>query len=188
MGFIDNTLKISSMHLDLEMKQHTVHVRCNCVTVTPLLVFNYLYLSHRNCVCILSTVDLCVGITSCCIPVLGSNIPYQLYRNLYASGKMCYAHIISILVALVLPLPGALAPLMDGFLNTQNPPVFCIRHCIDFVYYFTALPLSIIVAVTSCLFALTSWKIVLSMICYWNFMYAPFVLPVNDFRDFLLLH
>ena len=88
----------------------------------------------------------------------GVNFPYS-YRHLRISGRIRHAHIISVLLALILPLPGALAPLKDGFLTTPNPPVFCIGRNIDFVFYFTALPLSFVGGAISCLFALTSWKI-----------------------------
>ena len=87
------------------------------------------------------------------------NFPFSYRQQLHLSMRIRYAHAISILLALILPLPGSLIQLKDGFVNTQNPPNFCIGRNLNYIFYFTIIPLSLLVGITSCLFAITSWKI-----------------------------
>ena len=79
------------------------------------------------------------------------------YRNLLSSGRIRYAHIISVLLAVIIPLPSALVFLKDGFLNNRNPGIVCIGRNIDHIYYLLILPISIFDAVTSCLLLLIFW-------------------------------
>lgn len=75
------------------------------------------------------------------------------------SGKARKAHIISVLVALTVPLIGALAPLKDGFLSSRNPTLTCIARNADYVYYFLVLPCSIVLGLASCLMVVNIWVI-----------------------------
>ena len=88
----------------------------------------------------------------------GVYFPFS-YRKLQMSGQVRYAHIASILVALVVPLLPALLPLKDGFLNTRNPSLACLGRNSDYTYFLLVLPLSIIGCSIACLMILTFWKI-----------------------------
>ena len=81
------------------------------------------------------------------------------YRRLRISGKSRYAHIISVLVALILPLLGALVPLKEGYFSSRSPTLACIARNADYIYYFLVLPISIILCISSCLLVITFWKI-----------------------------
>ncbi len=80
----------------------------------------------------------------------GVSFPFS-YRQLTISGRIHYAHIISVLLALLLPLPGALVPLKEGFVITHYPTIACIGRNADYNYYLLILPICIILGVTSCL-------------------------------------
>ena len=101
----------------------------------------------------------------------GVNFPFS-YRQLQISGKMRHAHIISVLLALTIPLPSGLLPLKDGHLSIYNPTFVCNGRNTTVTYYTFILPLSIIIGVAACLQALTIWTIfkvkyglVFSMMC-----------------------
>ncbi len=81
------------------------------------------------------------------------------YRQLRISGRIRYAHVISVLLALIIPLPGALFYLKSGFLSPRNPPLICFGAGTDHGYYTFTLPISISLGSTSCLLMLTFWKI-----------------------------
>ena len=88
------------------------------------------------------------------------NFPFS-YRQLRISGRIHYAHIISVLLALTLPLPGALVHLKDGYLIAFNfnPTIFCAGRNADYNYHTFYLPLSVFLCVTSCLLVLTCWTL-----------------------------
>ena len=81
------------------------------------------------------------------------------YKEFQGLGKIRYAHIISVLVALILPLPAALVPLKDGFLSSRNPTLLCVGRNADYIYYFLVLPISIILGISSYLLVVTFWVI-----------------------------
>ncbi len=77
------------------------------------------------------------------------------YRRLQMSGKMRYAHIISVLLALILPLLGALIPLKEGHIIGRNPSYTCFGRNSNYTFYTFILPVSISMAVTLSLLMLT---------------------------------
>ena len=81
------------------------------------------------------------------------------YRELRVSGRIRYAHIISVLLALIVPLLGALAPLKDGYVITRNPTLACQGRNSDHTYYTFILPATITLCITSCLLAVTFWTL-----------------------------
>lgn len=81
------------------------------------------------------------------------------FRQLKTSGRIHHAHIISVILAVFVPLPSALVHLQDGFVPIDNPVHFCVGRDVDYVYYFNILPISIILSITSCLLVLSIWKI-----------------------------
>ena len=84
--------------------------------------------------------------------------PFSFWK-LQTSGKKRYAHLISVLSALVIPLPGSLMPLKDGFYSVSNPTMSCAMRNIDLQYYTITLPLSIAMGTACCLLLLTFWTI-----------------------------
>ena len=97
----------------------------------------------------------------------GVKFPFN-YRKLQLYGKIRYAHIISVLLALIFPLVTALIPLRDGFLSTRNPTLACLGRNTDYIYATLILPLSLAFGATSCLLVLTFWiifKVGISKMC-----------------------
>ena len=81
------------------------------------------------------------------------------YRMFKLAGRTRYAHIISVVLAVVVPLPLALAHLKSGFIITANPSLVCVGRNRDYTYYTFILPISIIVAITSNLLVLIFWTV-----------------------------
>ena len=88
----------------------------------------------------------------------GVYFPFS-YRKLQMSGQLRYAHLASVLLALVVPLLPALLPLKDGFLNTRNPTLVCLGRNSAYTYFLFVLPLSIMCCSIACFMILTFWKI-----------------------------
>lgn len=80
------------------------------------------------------------------------------YRELKLN-YLRHAHIISVVLGLVLPLPAALAPLKDGYVVMVHPTLACAGRNTDITYYTLVLPLSIPLALTSILLTLMFWTI-----------------------------
>ena len=81
------------------------------------------------------------------------------YRRLKLSGRIRYAHIFCVVLALVIPLPAALIHLKDGHNSIYTPTLVCAGRNTDYTYYTFVLPLSIILCVTSCLLVGIIWTI-----------------------------
>lgn len=81
------------------------------------------------------------------------------YRQLKISGRIRYAHIISIILASVYPLPAALIHLQDGYIVTRSPAYACLGRNTDHTFYTFVLPVSIILAAIVCLLVLVFWTI-----------------------------
>ena len=94
------------------------------------------------------------------------------FRRLKESGDIRYAHIISVAVAVALPLVGPCALLGDGYIVTSAPSQACVGQSFSVTYYTFVLPISFIVGLTSCLLLLFFWTLFKvctshSCICYW---------------------
>ena len=81
------------------------------------------------------------------------------YRQLRISGRMRYAHIISVVLAVVIPLPAALVHLKDGHIARYTPTLLCPGRNEDYTYYTLILPVSIVVCIASCLLVVITWTI-----------------------------
>ena len=81
------------------------------------------------------------------------------YRHLRISGRIRYAHIISVVLAVVVPLPAALVHLKDGHIAFISPTLLCRGRNEDYAYYTFVLPVSIIMCITSCLLVVIIWTI-----------------------------
>ena len=81
------------------------------------------------------------------------------YRQLKLSGRMRYAHIICIVLAVVIPLPAGLVHLKDGYVAAFTPTIICTGRNTDYTYYTIVIPLSIIMCILSCLLLVIVWTI-----------------------------
>lgn len=96
----------------------------------------------------------------------GMRYPFS-YRMFKISGRIRYVHVISVILAVVAPLPGALIHLKDGYIITANPSVICAGRNTDYTYYTFILPLSVVLAITMCLLVLIFWT-VLKVSGFWG--------------------
>ena len=81
------------------------------------------------------------------------------YRQLKISGRIRYAHVGSVVLAILIPLPAGLIHLKDGYINSLIPTIGCVGYHSDFNYYTLVLPLSVLVAITTCLLVLIIWTL-----------------------------
>ena len=82
------------------------------------------------------------------------------YRQLKNSGRLRYAHMASLLLGLVIPLPAGLVPLRYGYVANVAPiAMVCLGSNKAVSYYTFILPVSIFLAVTVCLLVLMFWAI-----------------------------
>lgn len=88
----------------------------------------------------------------------GVAFPFS-FRQLKDSGRIRYAHIISVVLAVVLPLPGPLIQLKDGYAPGGPPSFLCFARNQDIYFYTFILPVSVIIGITSCLLVLILWII-----------------------------
>jgi hypothetical protein len=88
----------------------------------------------------------------------GLRYPFS-YRTFKLLGRARYAHIISVLVAVLLPLPAALIHLKGGYVITANPSLTCAGRNTDYTYYTFVLPLSVMLTITTCLIVLIFWTL-----------------------------
>ena len=66
------------------------------------------------------------------------------YRSLKLSGRIRYTHIFCVVLAVIVPLPAALAHLKDGYVINFTPTLVCTGRSEDYNFYTVVLPLSII--------------------------------------------
>ena len=88
----------------------------------------------------------------------GVAFPFH-YRQLKVNKRLKYAHIITVVLALVVPLSAALVPLKEGFIITSQPTLVCGGRSTDIIFYTFILPASIFLAATSMLLVLMFWAI-----------------------------
>ena len=81
------------------------------------------------------------------------------YRQLRMSVRIRYAHVISVVLAVVLPLIGPSILLSEGFITAASPTLACVGRDLDTNYYAIILPVSILVGMTSYLLVFLFWTI-----------------------------
>ena len=81
------------------------------------------------------------------------------YRQLRISGRIRYSHIISVVLAIVIPIPAALVHLKDGHNAGITEILACPGHNDDYTYYTLVLPVSIMLCTTLCLLVVILWII-----------------------------
>ena len=79
------------------------------------------------------------------------------FRQLKITGKIRHAHIISIALAVVLPLPSALIHLSGGTIITANLVLPCLGRNSEYNFFSNILPVSILISITLCVLALIIW-------------------------------
>ena len=82
------------------------------------------------------------------------------YRKFRMSGRMRHAHIISVVLAVVIPIPTPLIHLKDGYEMTSSfPAVGCFARNVGLTFYTMVIPISILLCITTCLLVLIIWTI-----------------------------
>ena len=83
------------------------------------------------------------------------------YRQLKISGRIRYAHVGSVVLAILIPLPAGLIHLKDGYVDSLIPSlsIGCVGLRFDYNYYTLILPLSVLVAIATCLLVLIIWTL-----------------------------
>ena len=81
------------------------------------------------------------------------------YQQFKLSGRIRIAHIISVLLGLLVPLPTPLIQLVYGYTNYYAPVIYCIGYDGDYIYYTWLLPNSIIIGITTFLQIYIIWTI-----------------------------
>ena len=100
------------------------------------------------------------------------------YQQFKLSGKIRIAHIISVLLGLLVPLPAALLPLEDGYTQYFSVVFYCLPLNINYTYYTLLLPLSIFAGITTFVQIYTTWTI---------FKVAIIIVTVTGRKRILLL-
>ena len=82
------------------------------------------------------------------------------YRKFRMSGRIRHAHIISVVLAVVIPIPAPLIHLKDGYEFTSSfPAVHCIPRNVGLTFYTMVIPISILLCITTYLRVLIIWTI-----------------------------
>ena len=102
-------------------------------------------------ICILAVLNVVFLYWSVAFP-----ISYRLFK---ISGRVLYVHITCVVSAVVIPIPGGLIHLKDDFIFLANPAIACVGRNPDYNFYLFILPISIALAMTSCLLVLSIWTI-----------------------------
>ena len=79
------------------------------------------------------------------------------FRQLKITGKIRYAHIISILLALLIPLPSVFTQLVDGSVYITSIVLPCLGLNSDYIYYTFVLPNSLLLIGEMVLLVLIIW-------------------------------
>ena len=79
------------------------------------------------------------------------------YRQFVNLGRLRYAHAISSILGVILPLLPALVHLKDGYILSINPPYICFGRNGDITFYLVILPLSIMLGCGLCLLTIVLW-------------------------------
>ena len=96
----------------------------------------------------LHAISLCWGIL----------FPFH-FRRMKTDKKLKYIHIITVLVAVLLPMIPALLLLKDGYVIIDTPTTFCAGRSPVYTFYAEILPLSILLAITTSAFIIMLWII-----------------------------
>jgi hypothetical protein len=93
----------------------------------------------------------------------GVRYPFN-YRNIKNNGMVRYVHIVSVALAVFIPLVAVLVNLRDGYTISFDSPHICIGRDLNYSYYTFQLPLSVVLGATAFLLILISWTIFLEFV------------------------
>ena len=79
------------------------------------------------------------------------------FRQLKITGNIRYAHIISILLALLIPLPSAFTQLAGGSVFVTSLVLPCLGLNTNYIYYTFILPISLLLIGDAILLVLIVW-------------------------------
>ena len=71
------------------------------------------------------------------------------YQQFKLSGRIRIAHIISVLLGLLVPLPPPLIQLVFGYTQYYAQVIFCAGNNSDYLYYTWLLPITIFIGITA---------------------------------------
>ena len=95
---------------------------------------------------------------ACCVLALGCQKAIQLsaVQKIWKDSLCphCQCH-----TGVIVPIPSALLPLIDGYVVTATPTIVCAGRNLDVTYYTFILPMSVTLGTTSCLLVLIVWTI-----------------------------
>ena len=133
--------------LSLALGDHYAYIQVNYAIIG--LAYSYAYCLEQVCVwAFLHGIFLITAVL----------FPFN-YRELRISGRIHYAHIISVVLDVIIPLPAALVHLEDGHIAFISPALLCRGRNGDYTYYTFILPVSIIMCITSYLLVVIIWTI-----------------------------
>ena len=92
------------------------------------------------------------------ILVWGVRHPFS-YRNLKVTGRIRYAHVICVTLAVLIPLLASLVTLTEGYRINDDSPYVCSVGSLEFAYYSLIFPISILQAVTTFMLVVIFWTI-----------------------------
>ena len=126
--------------------------------ITITLVVLYLYLSTGIVVVYLLLQIILLMTFHAAGLCWGIIFPFH-YRNFKARGRIKYIHATTVVLGLVLPAIPALLHLIDGYTIGIDLLSSCIGRNKNLNYFLQTLPMSILGAVTTSVFAILLWKI-----------------------------
>ena len=85
--------------------------------------------------------------------------PFSYRQFKEFSGKVRIAHIISVLLGLLVPLPSALLPLVDGHTQYFSLVLYCTPASEKYTYYTLTLPLSIFAGISIFIEIYATWTL-----------------------------
>ena len=81
------------------------------------------------------------------------------YRRFKATRKIKFIHVATIVLGVVVPIIPALLLLIHGYTITSGPIGYCVARDIDTTYFTLALPISILMAITTSVFIILFWRL-----------------------------
>ena len=103
------------------------------------------------------------------------------YQQFKLSGKTRIAHIISVLLGLLVPLPSGLLPLVDGHVMSFSRILYCTPANSNYMYYTLTLPLSIFAGISTFIMIYTTWTIFKVAVSCGSYMARDRVLNIDGY-------
>lgn len=91
--------------------------------------------------------------------------PLSYVRKLKNTGWLHHAHIISVILAVCIPVVPSFVNLKEGFIVTQHPTLVCAGASRVYRYYTFVFPTSIMLSSITCLLIIVCWTIFKVSMC-----------------------